>query len=363
MTILEDLEWLVEAESPSDEPARVSALAERIAARLARSGASAGRVPCEGRGDALRATLRAPGRTGGTLLVGHLDTVWPAGTLAARPFRVASGRATGPGAFDMKAGIAVALALFDALGRAAAPPPVSLFLAPDEETGSAASRDALVAFARGHDRVLVLEPSAAGAAKIARKGTGLVHATFHGRAAHAGLEPEKGASALLEMARFALFLESVADRGAKTTVTPTVASAGARTNVVPDAARLAADVRVWTGAEEARVRAALSAYRAADPGVQVEIDARFDRPPMEESPASRALFERMRSIARDLGRDLAAERVGGASDGNLTSAAGIPTLDGLGPSGGGAHAPDEWVDVADLDFRVALLARFLGERA
>lgn len=355
----DDLRWLVDCESPSDDPARVSALAGRIVERLVRAGADADAVPCEGRGDAVRATFRNSGKRGGTLLVGHLDTVWPVGTLAERPFRISGDRATGPGVFDMKAGIAVALTLFDGFGAAIERPPTSLFLAPDEEVGSAASREALVSFAREHDRVLVLEPSQAGAAKIARKGTGLVTAEFRGRAAHAGLEPEKGASALLEMSRFALFLESVSDRAAGTSLTPTVAASGGKTNVVPASARLTIDARVWTAAEERRVRATLAGYRPTDPGVAVSIDARFDRPPMEETPASRALYERMREVARELGSDIGAERVGGASDGNLTAAAGIPTLDGLGPAGGGAHAVDEWADLEDMNFRVALLVRFL----
>lgn len=359
MKIAEDLRWLVEHESPSRDADRVAALAGRVAARLAADGVDAETLPCPGFGDAVRATLRAPGATGGTLLVGHLDTVWPAGTLAERPFRIGNGRATGPGAFDMKAGIAVALSVLGDLAAAAPRPRVSIFLAPDEEVGSAGSREALAAFARRHDRVLVLEPSSAGAVKIARKGTGLVEADFRGRAAHAGLEPEKGASALLEMARFALFLETAGDAAAGTTVTPTVASSGGATNVVPDAASLTADVRVWTAAEEARVRAALAGYRPRDERVAVGFSARFDRPPMEETRASRALYEEMRAIAAELGTALPAERVGGASDGNLTAAAGVPTLDGLGPSGGGAHAADEWVEVRDFSFRAEMLVRFL----
>jgi len=357
--IVDDLRWLVEHESPSRDGERVTALARRVAARLAADGVPAEGASCPGYGDALRATLRAPGTTGGTLLVGHLDTVWPAGTLGARPFRVENGRATGPGAFDMKAGIAVALSVLGELAQASPRPRVSLFLAPDEEIGSAGSRGALVAFAREHDRVLVLEPSSDGAVKIARKGTGLVEADFRGRAAHAGLEPEKGASALLEMARFALFLETAADASAGTTVTPTVAAAGSATNVVPESARLVADVRVWTASEEGRVRSALAAYAPRDARVAVEISSRFDRPAMEQTPASRALYEEFRAIAAGLGKELPSERVGGASDGNLTAAAGVPTLDGLGPSGRGAHAADEWVDVGDLPFRAALLERFL----
>jgi len=361
VTMREDLRGLVERESPSDDADRVSRLAEWIGARLASSGAKVERLVCPGRGDALRATLRDEAASGGTLLLGHLDTVWPVGTLAERPFRLEDGRATGPGVFDMKAGVAVAIAVFERAGSAPRPPRVSLFLAPDEEVGSAASREAMLAFARDHDRVLVLEPSLAGAAKVARKGTGLVDVRFRGRAAHAGLEPEKGASALLEMARFALFAASLSDPAAGTTVTPTVAGAGEKTNVVPEAARLSADVRVWTRAEESRVREALAGYEAADRGVSLSIDARFDRPPMEETKASRALFDRVAFLARSLGREIRGKRVGGASDGNLTAAAGIPTLDGLGPAGGGAHARDEWVDAEDLEFRAALLSRFLEE--
>jgi len=361
MTLVDDLRSLVERESPSHDAKCVSAVAEWVTARLREGGVPAERVACAGFGDAVRATLRDPGTWGGTLLVGHLDTVWPVGTLARRPFRVEDGRATGPGAFDMKAGIAVAVAVLADLAKNGLPPPVSLFLVPDEEVGSAGSREALVAFAREHDRVLVLEPSRGGAAKIARKGTGLVEASFRGRAAHAGLEPEKGASALLEMAHFALFVETLGDPSAGTTVTPTVASAGSATNVVPEGARLAADVRVWTGAEEARVREALAGYSSRDARVSVDVSAKFDRPPMEETPASRALYEDFRGIAAQLGVAIDAERVGGASDGNLTAAAGIPTLDGIGPSGGGAHAPDEWVSVEDISFRAKLLTRFLRD--
>ena len=223
--------------------------------------------------------------------------------------------------------------------------------------GSAGSRGALVAFAREHDRVLVLEPSSKGAVKIARKGTGLVEAAFRGRSAHAGLEPEKGASALLEMARFALFLETAADASAGTTVTPTLASAGSATNVVPAAARLTADVRVWTASEEGRVRSALAGYLPRDDRVSVEIAARFDRTPMEETPASRALYEEFRAIAEALGKVLPSERVGGASDGNLTAAAGVPTLDGLGP---GAARRRTNGSRGRLPFRAALLSGSCG---
>ena len=358
--LLADLEALVVRESPSDEPARVSQLAFWVAERLVRAGLAAACVPCEGRGDALR--VRFGEETGGTLLLGHLDTVWPAGTLAEIPFSVEGGVAKGPGAFDMKAGIAVAIAVLEAAAKGDVTPAggVSLVLTPDEEIGSGASSGLLVEEALRRDRVLVLEPSGdGGAAKVARKGTGLVKVRFKGIASHAGLEPEKGASALLEMARFALYADALADKPAGTSVVPTVAGSGKVTNVVPERAELTVDFRVWTRPEADRLMAGLRAYRPADPRVTVEIDGGANRPPMESTEASLELYRRAASLAHALGFELPAARVGGGSDGNLTAAAGVPTLDGLGPSGGGAHARTEHVLVDDLPRRAALVAGLL----
>jgi glutamate carboxypeptidase len=230
-----------------------------------------------------------------------------------------------------------------------------MLLVPDEEVGTEASRARLLQVARAHGQVLVLEPSLDGAAKVARKGTGLFRLAFGGRAAHAGLEPEKGASALSEMARSVPFLESLGRAALGTTVTPTLARAGSASNVVPERAELSVDVRVWTEAEARRVEAAVRALRAADPRVTVAVEGGFDRPPLEPSPEAHALYESARLIAGELGFDLPAARVGGASDGNLTAAAGVPTLDGLGPRGGGAHARDERVLLSDLPRRAALV--------
>jgi glutamate carboxypeptidase len=354
-----DLEALVRLESPSEDAARVSQAAAWVHDRLRERGVPAELRPCAPRGDALLASVVF--REGGTLLLGHLDTVWPAGTLAERPWRLDAGRASGPGVFDMKAGAVVGMAVLTAMVRESRPHPVSLLLVPDEEAGSSASRDLTLSVARRHRRVLVLEPSLDGAAKVARKGCGTFHVRFRGRAAHAGLEPEKGASALEEMARFALFLGKVAKPGAGTTLTPTVARSGGATNVVPEAAELAVDARAWTREEAERAAVALRSYRPADPGVVVTVEGGFDRPPLEPSTASDALFDLARRLAGDLGFELGAARVGGASDGNFTAAAGIPTLDGLGPRGGGAHARDEHVLVADLPLRAALVAALASE--
>jgi glutamate carboxypeptidase len=241
---------------------------------------------------------------------------------------------------------------------------VTLFLTPDEEVGSRASRDLLVGEALNRNRVFVLEPSGdGGAAKIARKGTGLVTARFTGVASHAGLEPEKGASALLEMSRFALYADALADLPAGTSVVPTVAASGTTTNVVPEQATLAVDFRLWSEAEGQRVLAGLNAYRPSNERVRVVLEGGVNRPPMEATEASLALYRRAATLAQTLGFALAAVRVGGASDGNLTASAGVPTLDGLGPSGAGAHARTEHLRVDDLPKRAALLAALLEETA
>ncbi len=360
--MLENLESLVVRESPSGAPDLVSELARWIAARLGEAGVTVSCVPCAGRGDAVCARL-GPDR-GGTLLLGHIDTVWAAGTLVEIPYRVEGGEARGPGVFDMKGGVAVAMAVLEALARGDAKPAggVTLFLTPDEEVGSHASRDLLVGEAVKRDRVLVLEPSGdGGAAKVARKGTGLVTARFRGVASHAGLEPEKGASALLELARFILYADALADFPSGTSVVPTVAAAGTTTNVVPEEATLSVDFRLWTEAEGARVLSGLRAYRPENPRVTVDLEGGVNRPPMESTEASLALYRRAAALAQTLGFALPAVRVGGGSDGNLTASAGVPTLDGLGPSGGGAHARTEHLLVDDLPRRAALLAALLED--
>jgi glutamate carboxypeptidase len=348
-----DLEALVLQESPSDDAARVSAIARWVRDRLRGAGVRAETRPCGPRGDALVARVGKNGG-GGALILGHLDTVWPTGTLRDFPFSVDGDHARGPGVFDMKSGVAVAMAALAelaALGSGEA----SLLLVPDEEVGSAASRPTTLEMAQRHRCVLVLEPSLDGAAKIARKGNGMFRLRFRGRAAHAGLEPERGASALAELARCVLFLETLANPERGTTVAATVAQSGSRTNVIAESGELFVDARVWTAEEGERIEKAIRGYWPADDRVAVEVDGRVDRPPLEPTPASLELYERARRVADELGFPLESARVGGASDGNFTAAAGVPTLDGLGPRGGGAHARDEFVSLSDLPARAALV--------
>lgn len=363
MTILEDLQQLVETESPSDDAEAVTRAARFVATTLSTRGVSARLVSCRGRGDAALATLGEG--NGGTLLLGHLDTVWPVGTLREIPFSFdeATGIARGPGIFDMKAGCVAAMHALGALAQDATflrRSRVSMLLVPDEEIGSDASRSLLIETARSHDRVFVLEPSApGGAAKVARKGTGNFRVRFRGIPSHAGLEPEKGASALAEMARFVLECASYQSGELGTTVTPTLARAGSKANVVPETAEVTLDCRVWSQAEAARVEERIRTRACDDARTSVEVDGGFDRPPLEETDASRALFACAKGIALDLGFELGAARVGGASDGNLTGAAGVPTLDGLGPIGDGAHARHEHVVVSDISRRIELIRRLI----
>ncbi len=360
--ILDLVRELVERESPSDDPERVSALSAWVAARLQAAGLETATVPCPGGGDAVLSRWGAP--TGGTLVLGHLDTVWPTGTLKEMPFAVEAGALRGPGCFDMKAGAAVAIAVLEAIARGEVKSPEggALLLTGDEETGSFASSALVIAEAKKRAVVLVLEPSAdGGAAKIARKGAGFVHARFQGIAAHAGLEPERGASALLEMARLVTFADALGDAEVGTSVVPTVASAGSRKNVVPEEANLTIDYRFWTEGEGARITSALTTHRPIDERVSLEVEGGINRPAMEASPESLAVYHRAAEIATQLGFDLPPARVGGASDGNLTAAAGVPTVDGLGPGGGGAHARSEHVFADDIPRRAALLAALLEE--
>lgn len=350
-----DLETLVTHESPSAEPALVSKLALWIHDRLRERGVPAELRHCAPAGEAVLASVAH--NEGGTLLLGHLDTVWPTGTLEEMPWALHGDTASGPGVFDMKAGIAVGMAVLTAMVRETDPSSVSLLLVPDEETGSSHSRELLLSVARRHRQVLVLEPSKDGAAKVERKGAGAFRVRFAGRAAHAGLEPERGASALAELARFTLCLEGLADRTKETTLTPSQARAGEAANVVPESAELTVDARAWTREEATRVTDAVKGYRCTDPGVTLTVEGGFDRPPLEATVVNMALYERARREALDLGFELGAARVGGASDGNITSGEGIATLDGLGPLGGGAHARDEHVLVSDIPRRAALLAR------
>ncbi len=349
--LLGDLRALVEVESPSHDIPAVRASASAVAAMIERRLGSPATLVDSPAGPHVH--WRGPGQPR-VLLVGHHDTVFPLGALATRPFTVADGRVTGPGVFDMKGGIVLGVNAVASLSDRSG---VELLFTADEEVGSAASRALIEERAAACGAVLVLEPAAAGGAlKIGRKGTGGFEVVVHGRAAHAGLEPEKGVNALIEAARQVLVIAELGRPERGTTVTPTVAAAGTADNVVPAEARIRVDVRVTELAEAERLEAAMAALTPVDPAARLEVLGGLNRPPMPES-ATAELFALARKVAVDAGLpEPDGVAVGGGSDGNFTAALGVPTLDGLGVTGDGAHADHEYADTATMPDRASLLA-------
>ncbi len=352
--MVSDLAALVSVESPSDDLAACRAVVEAAADLGARLlGERPEVLEVEGRPH-VRWRFGGAGRV---LLVGHLDTVWPLGTLAARPFRVDGDIATGPGCFDMKAGVVQALHALSTLDDLDG---IEVLLTTDEEVGSQTSRRLVEDGARRARATLVCEPAAdGGALKLGRKGTGMYTLVVTGRAAHAGLEPEKGANALVEAAHLILAMGSVARPEIGTTVTPTVAASGTATNVVPAEAVVEVDVRVAVPEEAGRVDGAVRALRPTVPGCGLEVRGGLNRPPLPETSGP-GLWAEAQSVAAAIGLpELRGITVGGGSDGNFTAAVGCPTLDGLGPVGGGAHAEGEHVILSSMPERAALLAELV----
>ena len=352
-----DLERLVGLESPSGNKEAVDRCGAVLAERLRADGAAVSLLPQQERGDHLRAEWPGDGRR--VLLLGHFDTVWDVGQLARMPIREADGRLFGPGIFDMKAGIVVAMAAVRALRTLspAAIPSIVMLWTTDEEVGSGTSRAVIELEAQRSDAVLVLEPSLpGGAVKTRRKGCGEFVLTAHGISAHAGIDPGQGASAIHEIAFQIAQLEGLSDRARGTTLNVGTLEGGTRPNVVAEHASAVIDVRVSSMDDARRIEDAIRSLRPRDPRVRLEISGRVERPPLERSDGVASLFEQARSVAAQLGRSLDEGGTGGGSDGNFTAALGVPTLDGLGPMGDGAHALHEHVVLDDLPWRAAWLA-------
>ncbi len=355
---------LVECESPSDDARAVGRFVELVADTLAPLG-RVRRIPGGKHGPHLLCEFNLPGARpeGRLLLLGHLDTVWPVGTLARMPFREAEGRLWGPGVLDMKAGLALAVFAVRALREMERPVrrQVALQLNSDEEVGSPSSRSLTEEQARRSVAVLVLEPGTGleGKLKTARKGVGDYTLVVRGKAAHAGADFSAGSSAILELARQ---IEKIAgftrlDRGI--TVNPGVISGGSRANVVAAEAYAEIDVRVVRLKDAATLDRRFRRLRPVDKRCTLEISGGLNRPPMERSPGGRRLVRLARKLAAELGVRLEESLSGGGSDGNFTAALGVPTLDGLGAVGEGMHAPEESVLVDRLADRTALLAGLL----
>lgn len=358
--MLASLRKLVEMESPSHDKPALDCLGQHLAAEFEKLGGRTRFHPQEHAGDHLQVDFPGAGKP--ILILGHMDTVWDLGTLVVMPFRVANGRAYGPGSFDMKAGIVQAIYAIKALQELdGLPRALTVLLVTDEEIGSRSSRPITEALAKKSAAVLLLEPSQGpkGALKTSRKGVGAYHVKVAGREAHSGLDSDKGASAILELARQLLVIEKLTDRKRGITVNPGVIRGGTRTNVVAGEAAAEVDARVSQSKDIAYLDRKFRSLKPFDPRCRVEITGGIGRPPMERSKKGVALFALARRLAKELGWELEEASVGGGSDGNFTAALGIPTLDGLGAVGEGAHARHESVVIAEMPRRAALLARLI----
>lgn len=368
--MLELLGRLVELESPTgDEEGNLQA-ADLLQEELSRRGATVARRSAPGYG--VHLVARIPARRGGeeddterrtpVLVLGHMDTVHPRGTLERLPFRIGTDLVEGPGVFDMKGGWACFLAALDLLdGRGSGPGgPLLVVITCDEEVGSPSSRGLIEEAARASRACLVLEPSVPGGGlKVRRKGTGEARLRVTGRPAHAGIEPEKGASAIHELARQILEAVALADPEKGTHVNVGLAKGGTGANVVAAAAEAVVDFRFWTRDEAERVEAGLQGLSSVDPRCSVEVTGGVNRWALEPTSGSGQLVELAHAAAARVGLRLEEGATGGASDGNLASGVGCPTLDGLGPDGGGAHSLEERILVSSLPSRIGLLAALL----
>ena len=362
--VVETIRQLVEIESPSDSKSAVDRLGTMLAGRFEKLGGHAmfHRVPDFG--DHLQVDFAGKRDAKPVLLLGHLDTVYPTGTLSAMPCRVADGKLWGPGAFDMKSGIAFMLHAIEAL-RARhedkLPRPVTVLLVSDEEVGSDSSRRITESVARRCQAVLVVEPAYGpkGAVKTARKGVGEYTIKVTGRAAHSGLDFEKGESAIVELARQVEQIAKLTDLKRGLTLNVGTVLGGTRANVVPAEASATLDVRIARMKDGKEIDRKLRGLRPFNRKCKLEIRGGINRPPMERTPAVAGLYEKAAGIARQLGWKLKEAAVGGGSDGNFTAALGLPTLDGLGAVGEGAHASNESIVISELPRRAALLAALI----
>jgi len=359
--LLDTVRALVSLESPTTDKAAVDRCGAELARRLEAIGGRVTRLPRTERGDHLLAEFGCGASQ--ILLLGHFDTVWPVGQIARMPIVESGGRLHGPGVYDMKAGIAIGMLAVRALVETGAPirHRIVMLWTTDEEIGSQTSRAAIEDEARRSDAVLVLEPSLpGGGAKTSRKGCGTFRIRVNGISAHAGIEPQKGASAVQELAQQILRINALQDLARGITVNVVQAAGGTRSNVIPDEAHAVVDVRVPTSTAAAEVEAAFAGLNPVDPRTKIAVDGGFDRPPLERTEQVARLYVHAREVARALGQDLAEGGTGGGSDGNFTAAAGAPTLDGLGAIGDGAHALHEHIEIASLPDRAALVAGLIA---
>jgi glutamate carboxypeptidase len=359
--IVATIREMVECESPSDDPAAINRQVEQIADRWGQM-AKVTRKKAKGHGDHLLLEFALPGKkkSGQLLTLGHTDTVWPLGTLKTMPWREADGRLWGPGVYDMKGGVAFFCHAMEALRELEVPVArkVVLLLDSDEEIGSPSSRPLIEAQARKSSGVLVLEPGTGptGKLKTSRKGVGGFQVTVTGKAAHAGVDFTNGANAIVELARQIDKIAGFTDLAIGLTVNPGVIRGGTRSNVVPAEASVDVDLRIARLKDAAPLEKKFRGLKPVDPRCTITVTGGLNRPPMERTKAIAAWFAEARKLAAQIGIDLEESSTGGGSDGNFTGALGIPTLDGLGAVGEGAHAVNESLFIDRIADRTALLA-------
>lgn len=352
---------LVALESPTDHKPSLDRLGAFLAGELRALGGRVEVLPQREAGDHVLGCWGTG--EGGALILCHMDTVWDVGTLVDRPVRIEDGKLYGPGAEDMKGGIVVGLWALNALRALDLSPqkPVTILLTSDEETGSRSSRSIIEAEAQKHEVVFVLEPAVPpqGALKTSRKGVAEYRVSVTGRASHAGADHEKGLNAVEELAHQILAIQGFTDYEVGTTFNVGVVGGGTRRNVVPAQAWAEIDVRIVRAEEACRVASKMQSLSACLPGVELEVSGGIERPPMERTPQIAALFARAETLAGGMGLQISESGTGGASDGNLTAALGVPTLDGMGVVGDGGHSIGEYVVIASMPERAALLAAML----
>jgi glutamate carboxypeptidase len=359
---VEDLRALVGIESPSDDRDAVNRAVDWVEEQAKSLGATTQRYPQERFGDHLEVRFGSANGKPPVLMLGHVDTVWPLGTLASMPFKIHKKRAYGPGVLDMKVGIVMALDAVRLLQEAGfMDREVSMLLVSDEEVGSDSSRAITEKLAQQHKAVFVLEPGQGlyGAAKTWRKGVGHYNVRVQGVAAHAGVDFKAGQSAITELAEQILKINSFVDLRRGVTVNPGVISGGTRSNVVAASAMAEVDVRIQKPEDGPRIDKLMRSLKVKNKACKITVEGGINRPPMERSDKVLALYAKAKEIARDIGFDLKEEGTGGGSDGNFTAALGVPTLDGLGGVGEGAHAQHESVLLDEVPRRTALLAALI----
>ena len=352
---------LVEIESPSDNKPAVDGIAQFLTAKFEALGGQTQFHRSADFGDSLQIDFPSPASDRKpVLLLGHYDTVYPLGTLAKMPCKIENGRLLGPGVLDMKSGIALILHAIEALqtGHGALPRPVTVFLVSDEEVGSRSSRKITEGLAKKSAGVLVLEPAAGlrGAVKTARKGVGEYTLRVQGIAAHAGLDPGKGHSAILELARQLQVIAKLNNLRSGMSVNPGVITGGTRSNVVAAEAQAVIDVRIKMAGQARSIDRKLHSLKPFDKHCKLQLSGGINRLPMERTSGVAALYKKAQAIAKDVNWKLEEAAVGGGSDGNFTAGMGIPTLDGLGGVGEGAHAIHEYIVISELPRRALLLA-------